>query len=115
MKNLNLIKDESTLRNRIRRDSICWIENLNKSREFSEDKFIEILSMGPSEEDIRSENYVKRDIGLETLKAGDIFPCYFSINNLSLTVDFISESPCEIIVIKLSDIQELLPVRKLKK
>jgi hypothetical protein len=99
------------LRNKIRQDSKCWIENLNKSREFSEDKFIEVLSIGPSEVDIGNENYVRKEIGLETLKSGDIFPCYFCINNISLSVDFVSESPCEVIIIKISDIQELLPVR----
>lgn len=67
--------------------------------------------MGPSDEDIQSENCIKKEIGLETLKAGDIFPCYFCVNNLSLTVDFISESPCEIIIMKLSDIQEQIPVK----
>lgn len=100
------------MRNRIRKDSKYWIEDLDKSREFSEDKFIEKLSMGPTEEELRNENYLKKDIGLEILKIGDIFPCYFCINNISLTVDFISENPCEVILLRISDIQELLPVRK---
>lgn len=105
-----MIKDESNLKNKIRKESLCWIENLIKSKEFSEDKFIEVLSIGPSEEDIKNENYIKKNIGLETLKTGDIFPCYFCVNNISLSVDFIAESPCEVIIMKISDIQELLPV-----
>lgn len=87
-----------------------FIEGLNRIKELSEDKLIEVLCLGPSEEDIKKENYLKKDIILETLKIGDIFPSYFCINNITLDVDFISDSPCELIVIKISDIQELIPV-----
>ncbi len=105
-----MLKDEGNLRNKIRREGETWIENIDKSREFSEDKFIEILSLGPSRDDIIKEKYIKKDIILETLKIGDIFPAYFCINNLFLDIDFITESPSEIIKMKISDIQELLPV-----
>ena len=53
VKTLNFIKHEGHLRKKIRHENKSWIENLDKSRSFSEDKFIEILSLGPSEEDLK--------------------------------------------------------------
>ncbi len=111
VKTLNLIKDESAFRKTIRKDNNYWIEHPNISRVFLEDKFIEKLSFGPSGEDLINENYIKKDMELEKLKIGDIFPCYFCINNISLTVDYIPDTSCEVVILKLSDIQELLPVR----
>jgi len=98
------------LRNKLRRENKCYINNLNKSREFSEDKFIEIISMGPTEEDLNQNNFERKTINLEVLKPGDMFPCYFCVNKITLDVDYISESPCEVIIMKISDIQELFPV-----
>jgi len=99
----------------LRRESNSWIENFDRSREFSEDKFIEILSIGPSQDDIANNRHIKKDIVLETLKVGDIFPAYFSVNNITLDVDFISDSPSEVIIMKVSDIQDLLPVKNYSK
>ncbi len=41
---------------------------------------IEILAKGPSEADIMKGNYISKEITLETLKIGDIFPSYYAVN-----------------------------------
>jgi CRP-like cAMP-binding protein len=84
-------------------------EDLNNRQQIENDKMIELLSAGPSEEDIKSGNYISKEITLETLKIGDIFPSYYAINSLYLDVRFEADTPCEFIAIKLSDIQEIVP------
>ena len=60
----------------------------------------------------KNTNINEKDITLETLKMGDIFPSYHAVNNLYLDVFYEAESPCELIVIKLNDLQEIITVNK---
>ena len=59
----------------------------------------------------KNQNYtiIDKNITLETLKIGDIFPSYYAINSLYLDVNFEADTPCEFIAMKLSDIQEIVP------
>jgi hypothetical protein len=52
-------------------------------------------------------------VTLETLKMGDIFPVYYTVNHQYLDVKYIADSPCELIVMKVTDMQEIIPVRLL--
>ena len=70
---------------------------------------IELLAKGPTEDDILKGNYISKEITLETLKIGDIFPSYYAVNGLHLDVNFEADTPCEFIAMKLSDIQEIVP------
>jgi hypothetical protein len=56
-----------------------------------------------------------KDITLESMKMGDVFPAYFAIvgfSNENENLSFVADSPCELISMKLSDLQEGVPVRK---
>lgn len=88
------------------------MENFDKSNEISEDKLIDILSYGPSKQDILKDNFTTKDIVIEKLKKGDIFATFFCVNKIESDVDFIVDNikGCEIVKIKLNDIQELQPV-----
>jgi len=49
------------------------------------------------------------------MKMGDVFPAYFAIvgfSNENENLSFVADSPCELISMKLSDLQEGVPVRK---
>ena len=78
-------------------------------KQLENEKILDILSIGPTEEEKNNGEYLTRDITLETLKIGDIFPSYYSLNGLYLDVTFEADNPCDIIVVKLMDIQELIP------
>ncbi len=80
-------------------------------KEINSDKLIDILSLGPSKEDYKNNNCQSKNITLETLKMGDIFPSYYCVNDLPLDVYYEAESPCDIIAIKLSDMQYTTPVK----
>ena len=69
----------------------------------------EILSYGPSEQDMKEDNYINKEITLEILKIGDIFPAYYACNELYLDVRFESDNPCELIEIDTSNIKEIIP------
>ena len=65
--------------------------------------------MGPNDEDFKEDNYIKKNITLEILKIGDIFPAYYSSNELYLDVQFESDNPCELIELDISNIKEIIP------
>ena len=47
------------------------------------------------------------------MKMGDVFPAYFAIagfTNENDDLSFVADSPCELICMKLSDLQEAVPV-----
>ena len=69
----------------------------------------EILSFGPSEQDLKENNYINKKITLEILKIGDIFPSYYACNELYLDVEFESDNPCELIEIDINNIKEIVP------
>ncbi len=66
---------------------------------------IKRLSIGPG-----IQTSINRDIVLETLKMGDIFPTYYSMNNLPLDVFYKAETPSELIVININDLYDILKV-----
>lgn len=70
-----------------------------------------VLSKGPTSEDIENKNIITRELTLETLKTGDVFPSYYSLNHLTLDVDFITDSLSELFCFKISDLEEIIPVR----
>ena len=86
-----------------------FFEDLNSKMQIENDIILEKMSLGPSEEDIENDNYINKDLTLETLKIGDIFPSYYTINGLNLDVSFIADNPSDIIIVKLTDIQDIMP------
>ena len=86
-----------------------FYEDLNSKTQKENDIILEKMSLGPSEEDIENDNYINKDLTLETLKIGDIFPSYYTINGMNLDVSFIADNPCDIIIVKLIDIQDIMP------
>ena len=69
----------------------------------------EILSFGPTTKDLQENNYINKEITLEVLKIGDIFPSYYACNELFLDIQFESDNPCELIEIDISNIKEIIP------
>ena len=86
-----------------------FYEDLNSKMQIENDIILEKMSLGPSEEDIENDNYINKELTLETLKIGDIFPSYYTINGLNLDVSFIADNPSDIIIVKLTDIQDIMP------
>ena len=86
-----------------------FYEDLNSKMQLENDIILEKMSLGPSEEDIENDNYINKDLTLETLKIGDIFPSYYTINGINLDVSFIADNPSDIIIVKLTDIQDIMP------
>ena len=109
---IKFIKDDRKLRKernlKNKRLAFTNFEDLNQRQQLENDQLLEILSLGPSAEDLREGNYYEKEITLETLKIGDIFPTYYAINSMFLDVKFIADNPCDLIAIKLNDIQELV-------
>jgi hypothetical protein len=118
IKPLKIIKDETHVRkkfNEYKKMNCYSYDDLKYLRELNEDLILEKLSLGPAEEDIEKKNYTVKEIVLENLKMGDIFPTYHSVNGVVLDVYFQCESPCELISFKLGDMQDNVPVKsKLK-
>ena len=50
-----------------------FYEDLNSKTQIENDIILEKMSLGPSEEDIENDNYINKDLTLETLKIGQIF------------------------------------------
>ena len=86
-------------------------ENLKIMGELNQEKILGVLSKGPSLEDLESGNILTRELLLETLKTGDIFPSYYTLNHITLDVDFITDSLSELFCFKISDLEEIIPVR----
>ncbi len=99
-------------KNKIAHDNF-YQENLKIMLEINQEKILEVLSKGPSEDDINNNNVINKDLVLETLKMGDIFPSYYALNHFTLDVDYITESPSEIIYFKITDLEEIIPVNDL--
>jgi CRP-like cAMP-binding protein len=112
IKPIDFIKDENALKKRLHDfknyKSVSY-DDLKVLKEINEEKLIEILSNGPTPEDYSSNNTVEKNITLETLKMGDIFPSYYCVNNLNLDVYYEAESPCELIAIKVNDLSINVP------
>ena len=112
VKNIKFIKNEKkVIKKRLVRNKSQFLDfnDLNNRQQIEHERTLELLSFGPNEEDIKENNFINKNITLEILKLGDIFPSYYAINGLFLDVQFEADNPCELIVIKLSDIQEIIP------
>jgi len=113
---VDFIKDESAVRKKLclNKSKIAhdmfYQENLKILAEINQEHILETLSKGPADEDIQNKNVLWRDLNLETLKMGDVFPSYYALNHITLDVDYITDSPSELIYFKLSDLQDIIPV-----
>ncbi len=110
---MKVIKDESQIRKKLNeyKKLNCYsYDDIKYLKELNEELILEKLSLGPSEEDLERKNYMVKDIVLEILKMGDIFPTFYTINGIVLDVYFQCESPCELICFKVGDLQDNVPV-----
>ncbi len=114
MKTVPFIKDETLIRKKVAQENFNnYGIKVDKAQE--EEKVIEILARGPTKEDYDKNNVLLKDITLESMKMGDVFPAYFAIvgfSNENENLSFVADSPCELISMKLSDLQEGVPVIK---
>lgn len=112
-KRIQFIRSEKKVRGNVLRNSKKYpftnFEDMNVRMEYQNEKVMEQLALGPTEEDIKNGNCCEKDITLETLKIGDIFPSYYCLNGLYLDVTFEANNPCDVIVVKLADVQEIGP------
>lgn len=113
---MDFIKDETSVRkklainkNKIAHDHF-YQENLKIITEINQEKILEFLSKGPSEDDYINKNIISRDLTLETLKMGDVFPSYYALNHITLDIDYITDSPSELVCFKITDLEEIIPV-----
>jgi len=112
IKEILFIKNENKIRKkrmRRNRSQILDYEDYTNRQQLENEKVLELLALGPSEEDMREDNFIKKSIILEILKIGDIFPSYYSSNELYLDVQFESDNPCELIELDISHIKEIIP------
>lgn len=112
IKEIRFIKNESKIKQkRIKRNrsQILNFNDCNDRHQIEKEKVLELLALGPNEEDIKEDNFVDKNITLEILKIGDIFPSYYSSNELYLDVQFESDNPCELIELDISNIKEIIP------
>lgn len=112
-KKVSFIKDDKALRERILAE--VTEENCNASyidrkkiREIADERVSIEKLKGPSEEDINSNNYYEQEIVLETLRIGDIFPAYYTVTGAKLDVTYTSETPSDLILIKLHDLCDMV-------
>ena len=111
-KEINFIKNEAKVKKRSLKRNLSEILDFEQYRNYKimqKEKMKEILSFGPSEQDMKEDNYVSKQITLEILKIGDIFPSYYACNELYLDVQFESDNPCELIEIDTGNIKEIIP------
>ena len=111
-KEINFIKNEAKVKKRSLKRNLSEILDFEKYRNYKimqKEKMKEILSLGPSEQDMKEDNYERKQITLEILKIGDIFPSYYACNELYLDVQFESDNPCELIEIDTGNIKEIIP------
>ena len=110
-KEIYFIKNESKIKKRMKRNNsqIMDFNDYTNRQQIEHEKLLEILALGPNDEDFREDNYIKKNITLEILKIGDIFPTYYSSNELYLDVQFESDNPCELIELDISNIKEIIP------
>ena len=111
-KDIAFIKDELKVKKRRLKKNLSEILDFEKYRNYKimeKEKMKEILSYGPSQQDLQEDNYVNKKITLEILKIGDIFPSYYACNELYLNVEYESDNPCELIEIDINNIKEIIP------
>ena len=112
VKEIKFVKNETKIRQKRMkktRSQIIDFNDYNNREQIEKERILELLSHGPSDEDLKEENYVNKSITLEILKIGDIFPSYYSSNELYLDVLFESDNPCELIELDISHIKEIIP------
>ena len=111
-KQIKFIKNELKVKKRRLKRNLSEILDFEEYRNYKrmeKEKMKEILSFGPSEQDLQEDNFINKQITLEILKIGDIFPSYYACNELYLDVQFESDNPCELIEIDTGNIKEIIP------
>ena len=111
-KDIKFVKNELKVKKRRLKRNLSQILDFEKYRNYKlmeKEKMKEILSFGPSEQDMKEDNFISKQITLEILKIGDIFPSYYACNELYLDVQFESDNPCELIEIDTGNIKEIIP------
>ena len=112
-KEIKFIKNEKKIikKKQLRKNKsqILSLEEYKNQKELERQKMNEILSFGPSDQDLIEHNYVNKQITLEILKIGDIFPSYYACNEIYLDVQFESDNPCELIEVDIGNIKEIMP------
>ena len=112
-KEIKFIKNEKKIikKKQLRKNKsqILTLEEYKNQKELERQKMNEILSFGPTDQDLIEHNYINKQITLEILKIGDIFPSYYACNEIYLDVQFESDNPCELIEVDIGNIKEILP------
>ena len=111
-KEIDFVKNETKILKRRLKKSLSNIldfEEYRNRKMLEKEKMKEVLSNGPSAQDVIENNVILKEITLEILKIGDIFPAYYACNELYLDVKFESDNPCELIEIDISNIKEIIP------
>ena len=112
-KEIKFIKNEKKIikKKQLRKNKsqILSLEEYKNQKELERQKMNEILSFGPSDQDLIEHNYINKQITLEILKIGDIFPSYYACNEIYLDVQFESDNPCELIEVDIGNIKEIMP------
>jgi hypothetical protein len=110
-KMVKFIKNEQKIRTKLKatgkKYAFSNFDEMNTRMEYQNELALEALAQGPTEDEVDNGSYIEREITLETLKIGDIFPSYYCMNSLYLDVTFEANNPCDIIVMKLTDVQEI--------
>ena len=110
-KMVKFIKNEQKIRSKLKatgkKYAFSNFDEMNTRMEYQNELALEALAQGPTEDEVDNGSYIEREITLETLKIGDIFPSYYCMNSLYLDVTFEANNPCDIIVMKLTDVQEI--------
>ena len=113
-KTISFVKDEKHLRKRIQNEmglnlkKVVSFEDRKILREKLDERVNLELIKGPTSADIENNNYIEKEVLLETLRIGDIFPAFFTISGKKLDVSYISETPCDLIMIKLHDLCDMV-------
>lgn len=112
-KRIKFIKNEGIIREKILEESknvkLLTFEERQLFREKIDEQINNTLLAGPTPEDIGEQNFIDHEVSLEVLKIGDIFPSYYSINGIYTDVLFEADTPCELILIKLHDLSDMIP------
>ena len=113
IKPIKIIKDETNMRkqlNEYKKSNRYSYDDIKYLKDINEDIILEKLCLGPNEKDIEKENFIVKDIVIENLKMGDLFPTFHSVNGMVLDVFYQCESPCELICFKVGDLQDNVQV-----
>ncbi|MCQ2818609.1 MAG: cyclic nucleotide-binding domain-containing protein [archaeon] len=111
-KKIQFYKDDTKIKRAVKRkegrQDFVSFEDMEVRHELRNEKVLQQLAKGPSEDEILNGESEEKDITVEMLRIGDVFPTFYSLNKLYLDVNFAAENPCEVIMIKENDIETTL-------